>query len=128
MILSLRRVPILIKWWGNALGRGKANCDGCGSRWDNERTAPVGSFDANPFGLFDVHGNVWEWVEDCWHDSYFGAPRHALAWAGSDDCLRLLRGGSWDNTPKYLRSASRGWSTTGDRDDDIGLRVARTLF
>ena len=63
--------------WGEGIGRNRANCDGCGSRWDNEQTAPVGSFQANAFGLYDMHGNVWERVEDCWNDSYAGARRMA---------------------------------------------------
>ncbi len=89
-------------WWGNNVGRNRANCDGCGSRWDDESTAPVGSFGANGFGLHDVHGNVWEWVEDCWHDSYAGAPRDGSAWLGNNggDCSRrVLRGGSWLHRP-----------------------------
>ena len=83
--------------WGHSIGRNQANCDGCGSRWDDEKTAPVGSFPANGFGLHDVHGNVWEWVEDCWHGSYAGAPTDGRAWATGGDCeRRVLRGGSWN--------------------------------
>ena len=71
-----------IFWWGNELGTNRANCYNCGSRWDNVQTAPVGSFSANPFGLYDVLGNVAERVEDCWHQSYEGAPTDGSAWQG----------------------------------------------
>ncbi len=75
-----------------------------------------------------MHGNVWEWVEDCWHDSYSGAPDAGEAWTSGGDCTRrVLRGGSWFNGPWSLRSANRGRFITGIRNDDIGFRVARTL-
>ena len=99
-------------WWGDEIGRNRANCRDCGSRWDGKQTAPVGSFSANGFGLYDVHGNVWEWVEDCWEG----------------DCgRRVLRGGSWLNYPRDLRSAFRIRYTSGDRINLLGFRVARTL-
>ena len=66
--------------WGNEIGVNRANCDGCGSEWDNARTAPVGSFRPNAFGLYDMHGNLWEWVADCWNRSYAGAPTDGGAW------------------------------------------------
>ena len=92
------------------------------------RTVPVGSFPSNAFGLHDVHGNVWDWVEDCWHESYQGAPSDGSAWTSGGDCgHRVLRGGSWSNIPRSLRSAARRRSTTGDRNNNIGFRVARTL-
>ena len=114
-------------WWGNEIGRSRANCGRCGSRWDAERTAPVGSFSPNAFGLQDVHGNVWEWVEDCWNDSYNGAPSDGSAWTSGECDVRVLRGGSWDLRPGYLRSAYRIRSTTGSRGNSLGFRVARTL-
>ena len=90
--------------------------------------APVGSFPANGFGLHDVHGNVWEWVEDCWHGHYKGAPSDGSAWTSGGDCSkRVLRGGSWNNNPRNLRSANRNRNTTGNRNDNNGFRVARTL-
>ena len=90
-------------------------------------TAPVGSFASNGFGLYDVLGNVWEWVEDCWKESYAGAPSDGRAWESGNCGRRVLRGGSWDDVPWYLRSASRGRDATGNRYDDFGFRVARTL-
>ena len=114
-------------WWGNDIGRSRASCNGCGSRWDHKQTAPVGSFSPNPFGLYDVHGNVWEWVEDCWNGIYAGAPRDGSAWESGNCGRRVLRGGSWYNNPRYLRSAIRNWYTTGNRNNNAGFRVARTL-
>ena len=114
-------------WWGDDIGRNRANCDGCGSRWDDESTAPVGSFAANAFGLHDVHGNVWEWVQDCWNDSYVGAPGDGSAWESVNCSLRVLRGGSWDDFPGGLRAAIRNRIVTGSRSNDAGFRVARTF-
>ena len=100
--------------WGDDIGRNRANCDGCGSEWDNKQTAPVGSFAANPFGLYDMHGNVFEWVEDCWHDNYEGAPSDGSAWTTGcrvssvyGDSLAVLRGGNWRGCPYNMRSAHR---------------------
>ena len=90
-------------------------------------TAPVGSFAPNGFGLYDVLGNVWEWVEDCWNDSYHGAPSDGRAWETGDCGRRVLRGGSWIDDPRFLRSAYRLRFTSGNRDYSLGFRVARTL-
>ena len=97
-------------------------------------TSPVGNFEANGYGLHDVLGNVAEWVEDCWHDSYRGAPLDGSAWTSSGDCVaRALRGGSWSVYPfnsgwaGYLRSADRSRRGPGHRASYIGFRVARTL-
>ena len=114
--------------WGDAPARDKANCRGCGSRWDGRQTAPVGSFEPNGFDLHDVHGNVWEWVEDCWHENYKKAPRDGSAWTRGGECARrVLRGGSWSYIPRYLRSASRFRNPASYRLSDIGFRVARML-
>ena len=91
------------------------------------RTSPVGSYEANGYGLHDVLGNVWEWVEDCWNDSYRGAPEDGSAWVSGDCERRVLRGGSWINRPENLRSAERGRNTSGYRSNNFGFRVARTL-
>ena len=112
-------------WWGDERGWNRANCDGCGSRWDGEGTAPVGSFPANAFGLHDVLGNVWEWVEDCWNGSYRGAPSDGSAWESGECSQRVLRGSSWINW--FPRSATRALSPAVNRDGLIGFRVARTL-
>ena len=114
--------------WGDEIGHNRANCNGCGSRWDDEKTAPVGSFSANAWGLYDVHGNVWEWVGDCWNDSYTGAPADGSAWARGDCAKRVLRGGSWSLSPRSLRSAYRFRYSTGFRlNYFFGFRIARTL-
>ena len=93
------------------------------------RGTQVGELPANRFGLYDVHGNVSEWVEDCWNRSYAGAPTDGSAWESGDCYRRVVRGGSWqDWSSEDLRSASRDYLLTGYRyDDDVGFRVARTL-
>ena len=113
--------------WGNSIGNNKVNCDGCGSRWDNSQTAPVGSFAANAFGLYDMHGNVWEWTQDCRNGSYKDAPSDGTAWLSGNCGRRVLRGGSWISDPVNLRSADRSYITTGIRNNNYGFRLARTL-
>jgi formylglycine-generating enzyme required for sulfatase activity len=115
-------------WWGDEIGKGNANCNGCGSQWDNKQTAPVGSFAANAFGLYDMHGNVGEWTQDCWQDNYNGAPADGSARTSGDCSRRGVRGGSWYVAPVYLRSAYRGKTTTNDRNGTLGFRVSRTLL
>ena len=91
------------------------------------RTAPVGSYEANGYKLHDVLGNVWERVEDCWNESYRGAPRDGSAWTSGDCGERVLRGGSWIYPPWYLRSALRLRYSTDNRNNLAGFRIARTL-
>ena len=110
--------------WGNSIGSNRANCYGCGDRWN--MAAPVGSFSANAWGLHDMHGNVWEWVQDCWNDSYVGAPTDGRAWTSGDCSLRVIRGGSWKNAPRALRSADRFGNTRSYRSHySIGSRLAQ---
>ena len=91
-------------------------------------TAPVGSFKANGFGLFDAIGNAWVWAEDCWHDGYSGAPADGSACTRGGDCgKRVLRGGSWDDTPRVARSARRNRDDVAARDGEFGFRLVRTL-
>ncbi|MDE0390693.1 MAG: SUMF1/EgtB/PvdO family nonheme iron enzyme [Rhodospirillales bacterium] len=96
--------------------------------WDSSAgSASIGSYGQNGFGLSDMLGNQSEWVEDCWHGSYAGAPEDGRAWVTGGDCgKRVLRGGSWNSPPRHLRSAFRIWLSTGKRYY-VGLRIARTL-
>jgi formylglycine-generating enzyme required for sulfatase activity len=114
--------------WGDEIGRGNANCNGCGSEWGGKQTAPVGSFAANAFGLYDMHGNVWEWVEDCSHGNYTGAPSDGSAWVSGDCSGRVLRGGSWFYGPQFLRAADRLGDATVLRNYVVGFRLGRTLL
>jgi formylglycine-generating enzyme required for sulfatase activity len=115
--------------WGNDIGKNNANCNACGSQWDNIQTAPVGSFAANGFGLYDMDGNVWEWVEDCVHNNYDGAPMDGSAWTTGGDCSRrVVRGGSWYVNPGSLRSAFRNWYPPDSRNQFLGIRVGLTLL
>ena len=114
--------------WGDEIGQGNANCVGCGSKWDGKKTAPVGSFKPNAFGLYDMHGNVWKWCEDGWHSDFPGAPTDGSPWLdGGDASRRVVRGGSWDDIPQFLRSAIRDGINTDLRNYYLGFRVARTL-
>lgn len=89
-------------------------------------TRPVGRGAPNPWGLHDIYGNVWEWVQDCWHDSYAGAPQASGVWSGGDCSLRMLRGGGWNSPPAFARSAVRGSLTPFLQDTASGLRIARS--
>ena len=111
--------------WGNDSGSNRANChnDDCGDSWDY--TAPVGSFPANPWGLHDMHGNVWEWVQDCWNFSYDGAPTDGSAWTSGDCRLRVRRGGAWDYNARALRSANRSGFDRTRRYSLLGFRLAQ---
>ena len=102
---------------------GTASCDD-----GHIHTSPVGSFAANGYGLHDVMGNVWEWVEDCLHEDYAGAPSDGSIWTSGGNCgRRVLRGGSWNNSPRNLRTANRFFYEAGDRSYVYGFRVTRTL-
>ena len=90
-------------------------------------TAPVGSFEPNAFGLYDVLGNVWEWTDDCWNESYAGAPTDGSPWASGDCTRRVLRGGSWHFRPVILRSANRLRNPAGIRSLNYVFRLARTI-
>jgi formylglycine-generating enzyme required for sulfatase activity len=108
-------------WWGSSITPVQANYDG-------GATVPAASFAPNPWGLYNVHGNVWEWCEDIWHDTYNGAPTDGSAWTdGGDAKFHVLRGGSWNFAPRHLRSAFRGPASDYQLCNDQGFRVAREL-
>ena len=103
------------------LGYGNESCsDGVG-----KRTAEVGRYQPNSFGLYDMHGNVREWTEDCWNGSYAGAPSDGSAWTSGDCGRRVIRGGSWYDYPSLLRSSSRSGAARSYRYVNIGFRLAQ---
>ncbi len=90
-----------------------------------EYTALVDAFEPNPWGLYNVHGNVWEWTQDCWNKNYKRAPEDGSAWSTGDCTLRVLRGGSWIFLPDGARAARRSWGGPDDRYNNVGFRVVR---
>jgi formylglycine-generating enzyme required for sulfatase activity len=119
------------RWWGDDVGTGNANCNGCGSPWDNRLLNDVSSFSPNPFGLYGMLGTAWQWTADCWHPSYVDAPTDGRAWISKDCTKHVIRGGSWDNVPVFVRSAARSGSAANGGEYDYsslaGFRVARNL-
>lgn len=114
-------------WWGDRMGSGKANCKGCDRAWNKEVPADVGSFPANPFGLHDTSGSVWEWVSDCWYDNHKGAPADGKSRYKSNCRQHVIRGGSWRNDSSYAHSASRFKYDTYVRYILNGFRVVKQL-
>lgn len=113
--------------WGSEIGRNRAACDGCGSEWDRDRTAPVGSFAPNAFGLHDMVGNVAEWTADCWNPSHAGAPADGSARTSGDCTQHVVRGGGYLYTVPRSRVAFRSAVLAPFRLDQLGFRVVRTL-
>jgi formylglycine-generating enzyme required for sulfatase activity len=114
-------------WWGNDAGLVYANCKGCGGEWNRDAPLKVASYPPNPFGIFDMNGSVWEWVSDCWHSNYKGAPNDGRSWETPGCQQRVLRGGSWRDDPKLVSSFSRFYYDADIRYIANGFRVALTL-
>jgi formylglycine-generating enzyme required for sulfatase activity len=120
-------------WFGAEISKARANYDwrysyeGSPKAAAARRTVPIDAGEANPFGLLHVHGNVREWVEDCWNDSLAGLPKDGTARTTGDCRSRVVRGGSWADEPKDVRTAKRTWEVVGERRAQIGFRVARTF-
>jgi formylglycine-generating enzyme required for sulfatase activity len=112
-------------WWGDKLVPGMANCKACGEPYDPHQPTKIGSFASNPFGVYDMTGGVWQWVTDCWHPDYRGAPNDGSSWETPACSERVLRGGSWMNDPTYLRTTSRNRYDADVRYPANGLRVCR---
>ena len=114
-------------WWGDQMRKGVANCKDCGDPYHKEAPEPVGSFAANPSGLYDMNGNVWEWVSDCWHNSYKGAPIDGSTWETPGCNMRVIRGGSWREGEDYMLSSTRFKYSPSVRQSQNGFRVIKEL-
>jgi len=113
------------RWWGEEMIEGYANCAGCGSQWDRRGTAPVMSFPANPYGLFDVLGNVWEWTCSDF-DRHYGGEEETCSTRGAE-WFRPARGGGWRFGPAWLRAAARNGTPPETESSYIGFRLAAEL-
>ncbi|WP_332670950.1 SUMF1/EgtB/PvdO family nonheme iron enzyme [Aromatoleum sp.] len=114
-------------WWGAQMAPGKANCKDCGEPWNQDGPANVGSFAPNPYGLYDLNGSVWEWVADCWHSTYKGAPDDGRAWDEANCRARVIRGGSWREGADYMLASTRFKYDASVRHSQNGFRVARDM-
>jgi formylglycine-generating enzyme required for sulfatase activity len=120
-------------WWGSGISTDLANYNGSSGyaqgstgEW-RQATLRVDSFRPNPWGLYNVHGNVWDWTEDCWNENNIGNPGDGSVRTTGDCTWRVARGGAWNYSPTYLRSAYRYWNEPANRSSVQGMRVARTL-
>ena len=136
--IQVYRLPTEVEWeyaaragkstaypWGDEVSINKANCNRCGSQWDNQYLAPIGHFQPNAWGLYDTAGNVWEWTCSEWQIE-LGDTAKQCAEKGASD-RRVIRGGSWGDDPDWIRSSARSWYLTDDLINDVGFRVIRIL-
>ena len=115
-------------WWGDRMAPGKANCNDCGPPWQIDAPAEAGSFAPNPNGLHDMNGSVWEWVQDCWHNSFSQAPGDAVAWQDQPACeARVVRGGAWRDPAPFMAASTRASADPAARNSQHGFRVAREV-
>jgi formylglycine-generating enzyme required for sulfatase activity len=114
-------------YWGEVPGNGNALCGGCIVPAPAKKTMPVGRFAPNPFGLYDIVGNVWSWAQDCYVDTYKSAPVDGSAVVTPDCTRRAIRGGAWSGDIGDVRVSDRNAATPDTRSADIGFRVARDL-
>lgn len=114
-------------WWGFGIEPGRAVCFDCSSRWDNASTAPIGSFPANPFGLFDTAGNAMEWTADCYNPNYQGAPDDGRIWLSGNCANRVARGGSFNKPSASMRVFVRSRFAPETRLNMLGFRIARDV-
>lgn len=114
-------------WWGDDMGKGFANCRGCGTEWSGVKSAPIGKFKPNPWGLYDVHGNVLEMVSDCWQNNLVGVPTDGSPRTGAKCTNRVVKGGAWYYLSKVSRAASRARNDARVYSYFIGFRVFREI-
>ena len=128
---NVYRLPSEAEWEYSAQNeadpRKNANCNGCNGYENNKRTALVGSYEKNKLGLYDMLGNVWQWTQDCWVDTYREAPANGTAVTIKSCDKRTFRGGSWDSRPEGVRATARGRLAANLRDDRVGFRVLKGL-
>ncbi|CAM2151344.1 Formylglycine-generating enzyme family protein [Pararobbsia alpina] len=114
-------------WWGEQMKKGMANCKDCGDPWRADGPSDANAFPPNPFGLYDMNGGVWEWVADCWQNTYKGAPPNGSAWDDPACVARVIRGGSWREGGDYMTATTRFKYSPSVRQSQNGFRVARDV-
>jgi len=112
-------------WWGNKPGTNNAHCFDCKSDYNTSKPAKVGTYKSNPFGLYDTAGNVYEWVHDCYHRNYDGAPADGSVWEGGDCSVRVVRGGAYRSPASSMRVENRETFKSEKGQYNVGIRVAR---